>query len=73
LTFPVFAFAGYHEENGFGTIKGTVYTADEQPASYVTVLIKNIGRGTVTDGNGNFEIKKNKTRHLYSYCLFVRI
>ena len=35
-------------------------TADGQPAAYVSVVIKNSTLGTVTNENGNFEIRKIK-------------
>jgi len=57
---PGFVFA-HNENNDYGNIKGLVLTADGYPAQYVSVLIKNTGKGTITDNNGNFELKKIKS------------
>ena len=70
LVFPLFVFAMGKENIGFGVIKGTVSTMDGQPAAYVTVLIKNTGKGTITDTKGNFEIKKIKAG---SYILIISL
>lgn len=58
LVFPIFVFATRNETDSLGSISGTVFTADGQPAAYVTVVIKNSTFGTTTDENGNFKIKK---------------
>ena len=60
LISPFFVFARGNQITGYGNIIGTISTADGQPAGYVSVTIKNTGRGTVTDADGNFEIKKLK-------------
>lgn len=39
-------------------IKGRVLTSDGKPASYVSVEIKGMNRGTVTNENGEFTFKK---------------
>ena len=59
LIFPFFVFA-QDNKSGFGTIGGTILTADGQGTPYVSVWIKNTGKGTITDDKGNFEIKKIK-------------
>ena len=56
LILPFCVFPQGNENNGI--INGTVSTADGQPAAYVSVLLKNTGKGTVTDEKGNFEIAK---------------
>jgi len=58
--FPYFVF-GNNENNDYGSIRGSISTSDGHPAAYVSVLIKNTGKGTITDDNGNFEFKKIKT------------
>ena len=61
MNLPVFAFAGRNETDSLGTISGTVFTSDGQSAAYVTVLIKNTTKGTITDTDGKFYFKKLKT------------
>jgi len=56
LILPFHTFCAGSGDNGI--LKGTVSTADGQPAAYVSVLLKNTALGTVTDEKGNFEIKK---------------
>ncbi|RYG05517.1 MAG: TonB-dependent receptor [Chitinophagaceae bacterium] len=41
-------------------IKGTVLTSDGKPAADVTVQIKNVNKGTVTDANGQFLFRRMK-------------
>ncbi|MET0242006.1 MAG: TonB-dependent receptor [Flavitalea sp.] len=41
-------------------IKGTVVTSDGKPAADVTVQIKNVNKGTVTDANGQFLFRRMK-------------
>ena len=57
LFFPGFLFGQKSEP---GSLKGKITTADDQPAAYVSVQIKNSTIGTVTDEKGNFEIRKIK-------------
>jgi len=57
LTAPLLCFS---QKNELGTIKGTVRTADGQPAESVSVLIKNINAGAITDESGKFEFRKVK-------------
>lgn len=40
-----------------GTLRGTVITADGQPAAFVNVVIKGTSRGNTTDERGQFVIK----------------
>ncbi len=57
---PFCVFA-QNNKSGLGTISGSILTADEQAAPYVSVWIKNTGEGTITDDKGNFEINKIKS------------
>src|SRR5512144_2755740 len=57
ILFPLVLF-GQQSESGY--LKGKITTADQQPAAYVSVQIKNSTIGTITDVNGNFEIRKIK-------------
>jgi iron complex outermembrane receptor protein len=61
LNLPAFAFANRNETDSLGTISGTVFTSDGQSAAYVSVLIKNTTKGTITDADGKFYFKKLKT------------
>ncbi|MEO7265301.1 MAG: TonB-dependent receptor [Ferruginibacter sp.] len=70
LVSPFIVFANGNEFTGYGIISGTISTADGQPAAYVSVTIKNTGKGTITDNNGNFEIKKLKPGN---YILLVSL
>ena len=70
LISPFFVFANGNQITGYGIISGTISTADGQPAAYVDVLIKNTGKGTITDAKGNFEIKKIKPG---TYILIVSL
>ncbi len=58
--FPLLGLANGNNDT-LGIISGTVFTADGQAAAYVTVQIKNLTKGTATDGKGKFEFKKIKT------------
>jgi len=49
------------QKNEYGSMKGFVSTSDGKPAAGVTILIKDINRGTTTDEYGNFELKKIKS------------
>src|SRR5690242_3086481 len=60
LSFPLSVFPQTNTGNEFGTIKGKISTSDGEPAEFVSILVKNSGVGTVTDADGNFEIKKIK-------------
>lgn len=40
-----------------GSVSGSVKTSDGNPASYVSVGLKNTGKTTQTDEKGNFTIK----------------
>jgi iron complex outermembrane receptor protein len=53
---PFFLSAQENKNKGAASIKGIVETADEQPAAYVSVLIKSLGKRTITDEKGYFEI-----------------
>ncbi len=69
MLFPGFVL-GNNENNDYGSIKGFISTSDGYPAVYVTVLIKNTAKGTITDDNGNFELKKIKPG---TYILLVSL
>jgi len=60
-SFPFSVSAAGNEADSLGTISGTVFTSDGQPAAYVTVLIKNTTKGTIADADGKFYFKKIKT------------
>src|SRR5688572_21077549 len=57
MLFPYFVF-GNNEDNNYGNIRDSISTSDIQPAAYVSVIIKNTRKGTITDYSGNFELKK---------------
>ncbi|MEP7109517.1 MAG: TonB-dependent siderophore receptor [Ferruginibacter sp.] len=59
VLFPGFVI-GNNQNNDYGSIRGFVSTSDGYPAVYVSVLIKNTGKGIITGDNGNFEFKKIK-------------
>jgi len=59
ILFPYFVF-GNNENNDYGSIRGSISTSDDHPAAFVSVIIKNTGKGTITDDSGNFELKKIK-------------
>ncbi|SDL43694.1 TonB-dependent receptor [Siphonobacter aquaeclarae] len=40
-----------------GTVTGSVRTSDGHPAPFVDVSVRGTGRGTLTDENGNYQIK----------------
>jgi iron complex outermembrane receptor protein len=69
LVFPLFII-GQANKNSLGIIRGTVLTADGQVASNVSVSIKNTGKGTITDINGNFEIR-NINPGIYSLSILL--
>lgn len=58
LLFLIFSFA--FSEQPLGTIKGTITLPDGQPAPYVNVHFKGENRGTITDGDGKFQLKRVK-------------
>lgn len=45
-------------EDPGGSIKGTIRTADNKPAAFVTIQIKENKKATMTDENGSFTFKK---------------
>jgi iron complex outermembrane receptor protein len=48
-------------DDGFGTIKGRVTTADNKAAAAVTVLLKGTRKITVTEDDGSFSITRVKS------------
>jgi len=56
LTSTAFAFTS-GEEEGTGTIRGTVTTADGKPASLVTVILKQTKKKTLTGDDGDFVLR----------------
>jgi iron complex outermembrane receptor protein len=48
-------------DDGFGTIKGRVTTADNKPAPAVTVLLKGTRKITVTEEDGSFSFNRVKS------------
>lgn len=59
LCLPVLSFAN-EDNDGTGTIKGTIITSDNKPASDVTVQLGDKLKGTLTNENGEFTIRKVK-------------
>ena len=57
---PFSVFANKHETDSSGIISGKVITVDGQAAAYVTVLLTNTSKGTITDEEGKFEFRKIK-------------
>src|SRR5690606_4479539 len=57
LGIAVNAFAS-EEEDQFSQIKGKVTTTEGRPAPYVTVQVKGLNKGAVTDENGEFAIRR---------------
>ncbi len=57
LVLPVFVLAQNKNDN-YGSIRGFVSTSDGHPAAYVSLLIKNTEKGSISDDNGSFEFKK---------------
>ncbi|HEU5290049.1 MAG TPA: TonB-dependent receptor [Cyclobacteriaceae bacterium] len=47
-------------QQSVGVIKGTVTSIDGQPAPYVNVHFKGENKGTITDSEGKFELKRVK-------------
>ena len=58
ITFSV--VAGNPATDSLGAISGKIITSDGQAAGYVSVHLKNISKGTVSDQDGNFEFRKIK-------------
>jgi iron complex outermembrane receptor protein len=58
LAFPLIVFADHNDANGI--IKGIISTSDNQPAEFVSIVLKNTSAGATTDVDGKFEIKKIK-------------
>jgi iron complex outermembrane receptor protein len=54
-----------------GSIRGAVVTSDGQPAEFVNVSVKGTGRGSVTNAEGRFEIKKAPTGSQLLIASFV--
>lgn len=57
---PFSVFASEHETDSSGAINGKVITVDGQAAAYVTVLLTNTSKETITDQEGKFELRKIK-------------
>ncbi len=51
-----------------GAVKGTITTVDGKPASFVTVVLKEVNRGTTTGENGAFSIRNLKPG---TYTLYI--
>lgn len=45
------------QEQNKGDISGKIYTSDKKPAQYINVIIASIKTGTITNADGNYEIK----------------
>jgi iron complex outermembrane receptor protein len=61
LLSTVIAVFANDPDDGFGTIKGRVTTADGQPAASVTVVLKGTKKAVVTEENGTFTINHVKS------------
>ncbi|HEY9701841.1 MAG TPA: carboxypeptidase-like regulatory domain-containing protein, partial [Allocoleopsis sp.] len=61
LLIPFSVLAGNYETDSLGSISGKVITVDGQVAAYVTVLLINTSKGTITDQDGKFEFRKIKS------------
>jgi iron complex outermembrane recepter protein len=55
--FNVISLANNKTDGGGGIIQGKVTTSDGQPADNVSVIIKETGKGVVTNESGEFRIK----------------
>lgn len=53
-----------------GSVRGQVLTSDGEPAEFVTVGIKDLQTGTITDGKGNFRLRKVP---FGNYTLYVQL
>jgi len=61
LLLPLLSSAANTEDpEGFGIVKGTVVTTDNQPAAQVSVQLGDNGRRAVTDERGEFVIRRVK-------------
>lgn len=58
LIFFLMILPAAHSMAQNGSLKGKVLTSDGQPAEFVTVGIKDLQIGTITDSKGNFRFKK---------------
>lgn len=54
-----------------GSIKGTISTSDGKPAEFVNVFIKGTNKGSITDAEGTFEIRKVATGNHVLVASFV--
>jgi iron complex outermembrane receptor protein len=54
-----------------GSIKGKIQTIDGQPAPFVNIVIKETGKGTVTDAQGSFTLKNLKEGNYTLVASFV--
>jgi iron complex outermembrane receptor protein len=54
---PFITYAGTPDEGANGIIQGVITTSDGHPATNVTVLLKGISKGTVTNQSGEFLFK----------------
>ena len=48
------------EDKETGIVHGRILTTDNQPAAYVTVTLKEAGRSTITNENGEYALRKVK-------------
>ncbi|WP_343303680.1 carboxypeptidase-like regulatory domain-containing protein [Chitinophaga niabensis] len=69
LCLPVLSFAN-EDNDGTGTIKGTIITSDNKPASDVTVQLGDKLKGTLTNENGEFTIRKVKPGNYFDATVF---
>jgi iron complex outermembrane recepter protein len=57
LAFFLFSFQTGFGQQATGSIRGTITTADGQPAAYSTIFLKGTSKGATTDQQGVFQIQ----------------
>ncbi|MGO4289004.1 TonB-dependent siderophore receptor [Chitinophaga sp. RAB17] len=60
---PFFTYGGIPDEGASNSVQGVITTTDGHPASNVTVLLKGISKGTVTNQSGEFLFKNVANGH----------
>src|SRR5687768_13061623 len=54
ICFLICSATSLHAQEGKGTLKGTVTTAGNEPAGYVTVVLKGTRKAAITGEDGSF-------------------
>lgn len=53
-----------------GSIRGKIYTSDGQSAAFVNIIVENTNKGTISDENGNYQIKSiSAGQHIITFSL----